>query len=119
MSKMSELDLTVKELRNAAQAITAAADSLVALFTTSNEQPASSKATVSKTDKVAPKTKPFTLQQVRMVLAEKSRSGHTADVRELLQRHNAAKLSEIDPAEYPVLLAEGAEIGLTEGDANG
>lgn len=119
MSKMSELDLTVKELRNAAQAITAAADSLVALFTASDEQPAASEATVSKTEKVASKPKPVTLEQVRAALAEKSRSGHTADVRELLQRHGAAKLSEIEPGEYPALLTEAAEIGLTEGDANG
>ena len=41
-----------------------------------------------------------------MVLAEKSRSGHTAEVRTLLQKHGADKLSEIDPAEYPALLAE-------------
>jgi hypothetical protein len=119
MSKMSELDLTVKELKNAAQAITAAADSLVALFTASDGQPASGEATVSKTEKVAPKPKPVTLEQVRAVLAEKSRSGHTADVRELLQKHGAAKLSEIESAEYHALLVEAAEIGLTEGDANG
>jgi hypothetical protein len=119
MSKMSELDLTVKELRNAAQAITAAADSLVTLFTASDEQPAGDKVTVSKTENVAQKPKPVTLEQVRAVLAEKSRSGHTADVRELLQKHGAAKLSEIDPGEYGTLLAETAEIGLTEGGTNG
>ena len=116
MSKMSEFDLTVKELRSAAQAITAAADSLAALFTadtdTTAEAPPAPKAEPAK-------PKPVTLEQVRAVLAEKSRSGHTADVRELLGRHGAAKLSEIDSAEYPALLAEGAEIGLTEGDANG
>ena len=119
MSKMSELDLTVKELRNAALAITAAADSLTTLFSESNGQPASEKATVSKTEKVVPKPKPITLEQVRAVLAEKSRSGHTADVRELLQKHGAAKLSEIDSGEYGALLAEAAKIGLTEGGTNG
>jgi hypothetical protein len=119
MSKMSELDLTVKELRNAAQAITAAADSLTALFTANVEHPASDKATVSKTEKAVPKPKPIALEQVRAVLAEKSRNGHTSDVRELLQKHGAVKLSEIDPGEYGALLAEAAEIGLTEGGANG
>ncbi|MDR1538123.1 MAG: DNA ligase [Clostridiales bacterium] len=119
MSKMSELDLTVKELRNAAQAITAAANSLVTLFTTSDGQRVSDNATVSKTEKVTQKPKPVTLEQVRAVLAEKSRSGHTADVRELLQRHGVAKLSEIDSGEYGALLAEAAKIGLMEGRANG
>ncbi len=50
--------------------------------------------------------KPLTLEEVRAVLAEKSRAGHTAEVRELLNRHGADKLSEIDPAEYAALLAE-------------
>ena len=40
------------------------------------------------------------------MLAEKSRSGHTEEVRGLLAKHGADKLSEIDPAEYPALLAE-------------
>lgn len=116
MSKMSELDLTVKELRNAAQAISAAADSLTALFTASTDT--TTEATPSPKSE-PPKPKSITLEQVRAALAEKSRSGHTADVRELLQKHGAAKLSEIDPGEYTALLAEGAEIGLTEGETNG
>ncbi len=56
--------------------------------------------------KQEPEEKPLTLEEVRAVLAEKSRAGHTAEVRELLNRHGADKLSEIDPAEYAALLAE-------------
>lgn len=116
MSKMSELDLTVKELRNAAQSLTAVADSLTTLFSGSANTAAEAPS-VQKSE--TPKKKPITLEQVRAVLAEKSRSGHTAEVRELLGKHGASKLSEIDSAEYPALLAEAAEIGLTEGSANG
>lgn len=54
----------------------------------------------------APEEKPLTLEEVRMVLAEKSRAGHTAEVRALLVKHGAEKLSDIDPARYPVLLAD-------------
>ena len=57
--------------------------------------------------KQEPEEKPLTLEEVRAVLAEKSRSGHTEEVRELLAKHGADKLSEIDPAEYAALLAEG------------
>lgn len=46
------------------------------------------------------------LEKVRAVLADKSRLGHTAEVKALLQKHGAAKLSEVDPAEYAALLAE-------------
>ena len=60
----------------------------------------------AKAAKQEPEEKPLTLEEVRAVLAEKSRSGHTEEVRELLAKHGADKLSEIDPAEYPALLAE-------------
>lgn len=56
--------------------------------------------------KQEPEGKPLTLEEVRAVLAEKSRAGHTAEVKELLNKHGADKLSEIDPAEYAALLAE-------------
>ncbi len=43
---------------------------------------------------------------VRKVLAEKSRAGHTAKIKELLIAHGAEKLSEIDPKEYAALVKE-------------
>jgi len=50
--------------------------------------------------------KSLTLEEVRAVLAEKFRSGHTEEVGVLLAKHGEDKLSEIDPAEYAALLAE-------------
>lgn len=67
---------------------------------------AAKKNTAKKTAKAEAEEKPLTLEEVRAVLAEKSRAGHTAEVKELLNKHGADKLSEIDPAEYPALLAE-------------
>ena len=104
MSKMSELDLCVIELRSAAQSLNTVADSLTALF--SGSQPESSVQPESK-----PTSKPLTLEDVRAVLAEKSRNGHTAKIRELLEKHGAAKLSEIDPQKYAALLAEAEVLG--------
>ena len=46
------------------------------------------------------------LEDVRAVLADKSRSGHTAAVRDLLIKHGASRLSEIDPGKYPALLKD-------------
>ena len=125
MSKISELDQCIGELRTAAQSLTAVADSLTALlaanaapavvFTqsgngqTEHADTAHSKVTERKSS--APKPKPVTLEQVRAVLAEKSRRGYTAKVRELLQKHGASKLSEIDPAQFEALLSEAAAIG--------
>ena len=104
MSKMSELDLCVSELRSVAQSLNTVADSLTALF--SGSQPESSVQPESK-----PTSKPLTLEEVRAVLAEKSRYGHTAKIRELLEKHGAAKLSEIDPKKYAALLAEAGVLG--------
>ena len=53
-----------------------------------------------------PEEKALTLEEVRAVLAEKSRAGHTAEVKALLTKHGADKLSDIDPAQYPALLAD-------------
>jgi hypothetical protein len=107
MGKMSELDFVVKKLRQAAQAITDAADSLAACAAgtgTATDAPAAPQVE-------PPKPKPIALEDVRAVLAEKSRSGHTAAVQELLRKHGAGKLSAIDPAKYSALLADAADIG--------
>ena len=104
MSKMSEHDLCVSELRSAAQSLNSVADSLTSLF--SGSQPRTSVQPESK-----PTSKPLTLEDVRAVLAEKSRNGHTAKIRELLEKHGAAKLSEIDPQKYAALLAEAEVLG--------
>ena len=45
------------------------------------------------------------LEEVRAVLAEKANAGHIAEVKALIRERGAARLSEIDPAEYPALLA--------------
>lgn len=105
MGKMSELDLCVKDLKSAAQSLISVADSLTALFSGShlNQEDA------TETPKPVP-AKEITLEEVRAVLAEKSRNGHTAKVRELLIKYGAAKLSEIDPSKYDALLAEAALI---------
>lgn len=51
----------------------------------------------TKAAKQEPEEKPLTLEEVWAVLAEKSRSGHTEEVRDLLNKHGADKLSEIAP----------------------
>lgn len=41
----------------------------------------------------APAKPALTLEEVRAVLADKSRAGHTAEIRELLKKYGASKLS--------------------------
>ena len=42
----------------------------------------------------------------RQALAEKSRAGHTAKIKEILISHGADKLSAIDPKEYAGILKD-------------
>ena len=52
-----------------------------------------------------------TLEEVRKVLAELSRDGHTDEVRELINAYGAKKLSEVDPKDYASILWEAGRIG--------
>lgn len=47
-----------------------------------------------------------TLEAVRAVLADKSRSGKAEGVREIIRRHGADRLSAIPPEEFSAVLEE-------------
>lgn len=96
MEKVKLLLDVIGDLRSLADSLQAVADAVA------DNGAAEAELTTTK----EPEEKPLTLEEVRAVLAEKSRSGHTEEVRELLAKHGADKLSEIDPAEYAALLAE-------------
>ena len=95
MSKMGDMAASIAELRNAAAAINGVADWLTEAF--SAKEPAEE----------APATEPMlSLEEVRAVLAEKSRKGYTSEIRSLLLKYGADKLSQLDPANYKALLAD-------------
>ena len=112
MSKMKLLLDVVSDLRSLADSLQVVADAVAQGGQEQPDQTTEEKPTqkpekknvAKQVEKAEPK--PLTLEQVRAALAEKSRAGHTAEVKALLIKHGADKLSDIDPAEYPVLLAE-------------
>ena len=61
-------------------------------------------------EEVKEPVKNISLEDVRRVLAELSRDGFTSQVRSLLQKHGANKLSEVESSEYESLLSEAGEI---------
>jgi hypothetical protein len=95
MSKMSEMSATIEELRRCVTAISDAANWLAEQFSSDEPEPES-----------APAEPVLTLEAVRAVLANKSRAGFTAQIRSLLQKYGADKLSGVDPANYKALLAD-------------
>ena len=95
MSKMSEMSATIEELRKCAAAISDAANWLAEQF--SGDEPEA---------ETAPAETVLTLEAVRAVLADKSRAGFTSQIRSLLQKYGADKLSGVDSANYKALLAD-------------
>jgi hypothetical protein len=58
----------------------------------------------------APAKSQITIEQIRAILAEKSRAGKTAEVRDLLYSFDVTKLSEVKPEQFPELLKASEEL---------
>lgn len=101
MGKMSDMAVMIEELRNAAAVVKEAADWLAGQFT----------AELEKQEKTSEPKRELKLEDVRAVLADLSRKGHTDEIRALLQKYGASKLSGVEPKNYEALLsdAEGLE----------
>lgn len=97
MSKMSELSAALDALIECGKTLTQTAEELRSFYCTDEF--------TQKSEEPVPQ-KSVSLEEVRAVLAEKSRAGKTAAVKELLRKHGADKLSDIDTSEFAALLAE-------------
>ena len=49
---------------------------------------------------------PATLEGIRALMAQKTQEGKSKEIKELLQKYGAAKLSAVKPEDYPVLMQE-------------
>ena len=94
MSKMSELSQILDEMVSCGENLIQTAKALKDIFSSTEEE-----------------KKSVSLEDVRAVLAEKSRRGFTEEVKEIISKHGADKLSGIDPSEYESLLSEAEVIG--------
>lgn len=96
MSKSSEMAFTIKELRDHAASLNDIADWLAKVFLAAEDD--------------EPPTPTRTLDEVRSILVEKSRDGRSAQVRELLEKYGASKLSEVKPEDYEALIKDAEVI---------
>jgi len=119
MGKVSELSMLVEELRKCGETMVGISEGLADMFSGADEEkPPAKKAAPKKKAAEEPKPEPqseevkvLTLEDVRAVCADKSRKGFTAEVKAVLTKHGAGKLSEVDPAEFKALLAEVEVLG--------
>ena len=94
MAQMKKLETVVSNLRMLA-------DSLEELYGAVDH---TDEAPVEKAEKAALPT--VTIEDIRKVLAEKSLAGKTEQVRELLQKYGANKLSAVEEKRYSSLLED-------------
>jgi len=97
MGRVGELSQVIDELRRCSKTLNGISDALANRFSGYES---------AQESEPAPTEPALTLEAVRAVLAEKSRAGRTAEIRSLLQKYGADKLSKIDPVNYKALLAE-------------
>lgn len=99
------MDSILKEAEEHAQA-------LISCINEIREMYSSAKETVPKEEiKPTPEPTLLTLESVRAVCAEKSRAGFTTEVKAIITKHGADKLSAIKPEDYAAVLAEVEVLG--------
>ena len=111
MSRIKLLLDVVNDMRSLADSIQAVCNAIASdepAETSQTEAPAAVPVeSPKKPGKAEAEKQPeITLEQVRGVLADKSHSGKTAEVRAIIQKYGADRLSGIDPKDYPAVLAD-------------
>ena len=95
----------IEGFKNLADSLQAVADAMASTETKAGKLTADSNTAKALPQKTETADTPF-LESIRAILADKSRQGHTAEIRSLLQKYGASKLADIDPTHYEALLAE-------------
>ena len=112
--KKKDLTVLIEGLRKLSADITEIADLLSGTETQKEKQEAPAdpvKEEVTPAAEEVPE-KVYSKEEVRAILADKSRSGFRAEVKALLTAHGAKQLSNItDPKELAALVAEAEVIG--------
>ena len=108
----------IKLLLDVIEDIRSLADSLQAVATALGQSGQEDTATPTQPPEVTPTPAPvdlppkaITLEEVRAVLAERSHDGYTDQVRGLLQKYGAEKLSGVDPKHYAALMKDAEVLG--------
>ena len=111
MSRMKLLLDVVEDMRSLADSLQAVATALGQSDPEDAAAPAPAPETPPTLAPAASPPKAITLEEVRAVLAERSHDGYTDQVRGLLQKYGAEKLSGVDPKHYAALLKDAEVLG--------
>ena len=105
MGKMNELSALADEIREMGEKLTRMSGQIRDLFTGQEDD-------AQESTQVPVDTPAVTLEEVRAVLARKTRVSkeNTEAIRELLKKHGAERLSQIPQEEYAAVLKEAEVI---------
>ena len=108
--KKKDLTVLIEGLRKLSTDITEIADLLSGAEAQKEKQEAPADLVAPAAEEAPEKV--YSKEEVRAILADKSRSGFRAEVKALLTAHGAKQLSDItDPKELAALVAEAEVIG--------
>lgn len=105
MSKMSELSQVLDELVACGEGLIRTANALRDVFSAEPEaQPETKEAPAAASRAEQPTG--YTFAEVRKAFSAKSHAGYTEQVRALITRYGADKLSAVKEEDYPALMAD-------------
>ena len=112
MSQIKLLLDIISDVRNLGDSLQAYADALTASKVIGDLNAYKEIGTSSETPKQTEEPeKPVDRPEIRAKLAELTRLGFSDEVKALLQKHGAERLSAVDDAELPALLKEAEALG--------
>ena len=126
MSTMSDISALLDEIKSCGNTLISIYDELHELIGSQEQEEEKTKAKTTRKKKTKTEeetqtvpeekpseetSKPLTFEEIQTAFGMKSRDGYTAEVKALITKYGAKKLSEIDPADYPALMKELEVIG--------
>ena len=111
MSKTSDLLLTLDEMITCGQNMVKAANALKAYFSSTEESDTPAAVTEKPVIENAEPTVAYTFADVRKAFSAKSHEGYTEEVKALITKYGASKLSDIKKEDYSALMSDLEVIG--------
>ena len=114
MGKMNELSMVLDEMKKCGEMLIQISEDLKQLFSTPSDTAAVTATAKAETKTTVPQEPPKVIikkEQVRAVLAQKSRDGFTKEVKEILKKYGANKLSEVKESDYQAVLQDVEVLG--------
>lgn len=103
MSRMSELSMVLDEMVSCGENMIKAANALKEMFTDTAETKA---VPAEKGADAAEETKTYTFADIRKAFSRKSHEGHTEEVKSLISKYGADRLSDVKKEDYPALMKD-------------